>query len=199
MTKIAVPQKDVLQAALISETILFVIALTWAYFRNIDLHLLPSHAQFVTGLYASGPIIAFNFALFVILIRRKKYVVYQKFFEEVVAPLCANLNIVSALLVSLAAGIGEEVLFRGILNPELASLLGETVGIALGAFVFAWIHFIGNVRAYWQVFLFYYLFSLYFSYLVLDTANLPVAITCHATYDFAAILYVRYLSRRISG
>jgi membrane protease YdiL (CAAX protease family) len=82
------------------------------------------------------------------------------------------------VLLSLAAGAGEEVLFRGVLQPSL--------GILLTSVLFGLLH---AVTVAYLVLTF--VISLYFGWLMLATENLVVPILAHALYDTVALFVLR--------
>lgn len=98
------------------------------------------------------------------------------------------------LLVMVAIGIGaplsEEMLFRGFLFPALAR---SRLGLAGAALVstLAWTTLHAGYSLYGLVEVF--LVGLYFSWLVVRTGSLWVPILCHAIYNTAIMLGLRWL------
>ncbi len=98
-------------------------------------------------------------------------------------------------LVAAAAGLGEELLFRGLLQAGLARLLSETqlVGIAAGpwialviaSLVFGIFHWLNATYA-----LLAALAGVYFGLLLMATGSLWPPIVAHALYDFVALWYL---------
>lgn len=92
-------------------------------------------------------------------------------------------------VVSLAAGVGEELIFRGLLQAGVAQLIGSPQGlwIALGiaSVVFGAFHWLDATYA-----LLATLAGLYFGGLLLATGNLWTPIVAHAAYDFVALSYL---------
>ena len=93
-----------------------------------------------------------------------------------------------ALIVSLAlgsaAGWGEEMLFRGVLQCELSERLGNEV-LALGssAVVFGALHAVTPLYAVLAG-----MASIYFGELYLQYNNLAIPIICHGLYDVGALM-----------
>ncbi|QDU91067.1 CAAX amino terminal protease self- immunity [Pirellulimonas nuda] len=89
------------------------------------------------------------------------------------------------LLVSLAAGIGEEVLFRGVLQYLLIQWLGVWPGLGLASLAFGLVHPISV--AYVAVATFG---GAYFGWLAVCSPDHEIvsAITAHAAYDFVALM-----------
>jgi len=89
----------------------------------------------------------------------------------------------------LLAGLGEEMLFRGVVQQALANWIGSPAGvwIALGiaAVLFALAHSITVAYAVLAG-----LIGLYLGGIWLVSDNLLVPITTHALYDFMVLLYL---------
>jgi uncharacterized protein len=99
------------------------------------------------------------------------------------------------LLVALAAGIGEELLFRGLMQHGLAQWWsghwwGWLAAWLLTALVFGICHWISGMYA-----IMAFLAGLYLGALLLVFDNLLVPITAHALYDLAALLYLANRTR----
>ncbi|TWT74438.1 CAAX amino terminal protease self- immunity [Posidoniimonas polymericola] len=92
--------------------------------------------------------------------------------------------------VSLAAGLGEEVLFRGALQPALATWLGPWPAVAVASVLFGLAHPLS--RAYFVVAT---LLGLYLGVVTELTGELWPAIIAHAAYDFVALARLRRSGR----
>jgi membrane protease YdiL (CAAX protease family) len=67
-----------------------------------------------------------------------------KSFGDILAqlqPIFKNMNIAQILILSLMAGIGEEVFFRGFLQTWLSGFIGIELAILIGAIGFGLLHF----------------------------------------------------------
>ena len=103
-------------------------------------------------------------------------------------------GVVTALALGAAAGIGEEMLFRGVLQFELGSRLGSDVlAIGLSSVIFGALHAVTPLYAGLAS-----LASVYFGWLYLLTGNLVVPIVTHAFYDFLALLYAHWTVANMS-
>jgi membrane protease YdiL (CAAX protease family) len=89
------------------------------------------------------------------------------------------------------AGIGEELLFRGVLQTLLAGWTNPFLGIAAASAVFGAVHFL--TRTY---FLLAVAVGCYFGWLYLATGSLTAPIVAHAAYDFVALVVVHRSLRR---
>lgn len=92
-------------------------------------------------------------------------------------------------LVSAAAGFGEELLFRGLLQAGLADLLpaphSRWIGLAIASLVFGAFHWLSTTYAILAT-----LAGLYFGCVLMYTDSLWPPIIAHGLYDFLALRYV---------
>ncbi|WP_254506757.1 CPBP family intramembrane glutamic endopeptidase [Anatilimnocola floriformis] len=93
------------------------------------------------------------------------------------------------LIVALAAGIGEEVLFRGLIQAGLAALLPNSFALVgsllIASVLFGLCHYLSNTY-----FALATLAGAYFGLLMLVSGSLLPAIIAHALYDFIALAYL---------
>lgn len=108
---------------------------------------------------------------------------FRTLLEQRVMPLFAALGWWQLLLLAAAAGWGEELLFRGLLQPLLCEWFGTWVGIALLALAFGLAHALSPLY-----FVLTVLMSFYLSWLLDSTGNLAVPILVHGFYDAIALL-----------
>jgi membrane protease YdiL (CAAX protease family) len=97
------------------------------------------------------------------------------------------LALATAVALGLAAGFGEEMLFRGIFQYEVANRVGPLVGVASASVVFGLLHFATPLYAALAA-----IASVYFGLLYLLSDNLAVPIACHTVYDIGALLYAHW-------
>ena len=100
--------------------------------------------------------------------------------------LFAGASVPGLLLLSMAAGFGEEALFRGVLQPLFSNFGGEIAGLVLASVVFGLAHALSRAYAVLAALIGVYLGGLY-----LVTDNLMVPIVTHSAYDFVALLWLR--------
>ena len=109
--------------------------------------------------------------------------------DELIVPLFRECRVEQLAIVALLAGLGEETLFRGVVQHGLAQAIGpgRGTGIALlaAAGLFGLMHSITPTYVVLAA-----LVGLYLGWLWLATGNLLVPITAHAAYDFFALLYL---------
>lgn len=92
-------------------------------------------------------------------------------------------------VLAVLAGLGEELLFRGVIQTALVQSTSPTIGVVLASLLFGLVH--------WVTFAYFLLaaaMGLYLGLLYHLTGNLMVVVLVHSLYDWAAILY--YLRRR---
>jgi membrane protease YdiL (CAAX protease family) len=96
--------------------------------------------------------------------------------------------------ISLVAGVGEEVTFRGVLYTLLLRLLGSTgVAVGLAAAAFGASHAVQG----WRAVLLAVLFGLGFHLLVVVSGSLYLAMGVHVAYDLVAGLRIGRLGERM--
>lgn len=103
--------------------------------------------------------------------------------DEQVAPLFRGRGIGGLVLLALLAGVAEEALFRGVLQPWLAGRLPQWAALLLTSGVFGALHWISATYA-----LLAALAGAWFGLLLLLTGNLLPPILAHAAYDLVALV-----------
>ncbi|CAM9897233.1 unnamed protein product, partial [Heterosigma akashiwo] len=91
---------------------------------------------------------------------------------------------VGSLLLSIAAGVGEEVLFRGLLQNGVGIKLGQSIGLAVASIIFGLLHNVTPVYA-----LIATIYGFYFGFIYLATGNLAIPMIGHAFYDLVALIH----------
>lgn len=104
-----------------------------------------------------------------------------------------GLGLFVAVSLGIAAGLGEEMLFRGILQYELLGKLGNIGAVGVSSVIFGLLHAVTPMYAFLAT-----LASFYFGWLYLDTQNLVVPIVTHAVYDIGALLYAHWTVAKLS-
>ena len=190
MTK-ALPRSTVIKIGLISEAILLLVALIWLQQRSLPLRIELTSSGCLLGVVLTLPLLALNYFIFRVQAQSPEPNVFREFLEEYIQPLCANLDVWSAALIGVASGVSEEIFFRGALTEELNLHLGIWPATVIASVLFAYVHFVGFARHFWQLLLLYTFFGLAFGVIVLVTNNLVPAMVAHGVYNFVVILYVR--------
>ncbi len=112
----------------------------------------------------------------------------QEFVRHKVVPLFRGASRGGIMLVALAAGIGEELLFRGVIQAGLENLIGPWGGLVIASLLFGLAH--AMTRSYFIVTT---IIGLYLGLLYQWTGNLLVPILVHFLYDWVALQW--YVSR----
>ena len=99
----------------------------------------------------------------------------------------AGSSIMDLILISVAAGIGEEFLFRGFLQQALGDLFGPESGLLLASIAFGLAHSVTLTYA-----LLATLFGCFLGWLMQYTDDLVAPIVTHALFDCVALLYLRF-------
>ncbi len=108
------------------------------------------------------------------------------FVRRHVVPLFSECRVWQIGLISLLAGIGEEALFRGVIQAGIGQYSGSpALALAVASVLFGLAHLITPTYAVLAG-----LIGVYLGWLLLATGNLLTPIVAHAAYDFAAILYL---------
>ena len=107
--------------------------------------------------------------------------------EDTVVPLFAGCPVWGIALISILAGVGEEALFRGVLQTYFAGHLGLGVVPALlvTSSLFGLVHPVTALYAVMAG-----LIGLYLGVLAIWHDNLLVPMVVHALYDFVALTYL---------
>jgi uncharacterized protein len=109
--------------------------------------------------------------------------------DEMLVPLFRDCGPMKLLIIAALAGVGEETLFRGVIQAAVAEEIGGPHGVGLGlliaAMLFGLLHPITPTYAALAG-----LIGLYLGWLWLASGNLLVPIVTHGLYDFLALLYL---------
>lgn len=107
----------------------------------------------------------------------------MRFVDYTVRPLFLKCRPGDLLLIAVLAGVGEELLFRGLIQGGLAEWWGEWPALGVASVLFGLAHCMTREYAVFAMVLGFFL-----GWLVLVTGDLTASILAHAGYDFAALL-----------
>lgn len=107
----------------------------------------------------------------------------KRFFDRELLPLLGGRPASDLALIALAAGFGEEMLFRGVCQGALQRWLGTWSGLGAASLLFGLLHPITPAYC-----LIAGLLGAYLGAVWIGTGNLVVVIIAHALYDFLALL-----------
>jgi membrane protease YdiL (CAAX protease family) len=113
----------------------------------------------------------------------------QQFFDEVLRPLLGDCSLAELALLSLLAGAGEELLFRGVLQPALMRWLGPPAGLVVTSVLFGLFHPITGTYIVLAAGL-----GLYLGLVAWAGGNILIVMVAHALYDFVVLVYLLRLA-----
>jgi membrane protease YdiL (CAAX protease family) len=142
-----------------------------------------SFADLLIGLGATVPLLLMFFAL----LRWPVGPVAdtRKFILEVLCPILAPCTVADLAAISLLAGLGEEMLFRGTLQAEFVARFGPWAGLAMASLLFGLLHAVTPAYAVLAT-----LMGAYLGWLWQLNGNILTPIIVHALYDFVALWYL---------
>ncbi len=109
----------------------------------------------------------------------------KEFCEDEIVPLFGESSWSELALVALSAGVGEEMLFRGVVQATLTGWLGIGAGLTVASILFGVLHPISFTYIIFAGLLGFYLGGLW-----LYNGNLLTVIVTHALYDLVALGYL---------
>jgi hypothetical protein len=118
----------------------------------------------------------------------------REFLESHARPFFGSWSGLELAAISLAAGVCEEVLFRGVLQAGLDRLFGPVLAVVLTGALFGVCH--GVTRAYAVL---AGLLGVYLGLLQVVSGNLLAPMVTHAIYDFVALMWLLRWRRPTSG
>ncbi|MEE8117822.1 MAG: CPBP family intramembrane glutamic endopeptidase [Gemmatimonadales bacterium] len=105
--------------------------------------------------------------------------------DAAVTPLFVRCTLVQLAVIAAVAGLGEEALFRGLIQGGAVEWLGDAGGLLAASALFGLAHLVTPVYA-----ILAGIMGLYLGVLQLWSGNLVVPIVAHAVYDLGALLYL---------
>lgn len=135
------------------------------------------------GLVATGP-------LLVALVLMEQFPVgplrrLHEMTSVVILRMFGGASLVQLAAVALAAGLGEELLFRGLVQAGATRFFGLFVGLAAASALFGVCHWLNATYAILAM-----LAGAYFGLWLVATGNILTPIVAHAAYDFLALIYL---------
>ena len=147
------------------------------------------------GVLATVPMLAFFSALWLsdaAFLRRIRERVHHA-----VTELFARASLTEIALIATAAGLGEEMLFRGFLQAGIEHVVGRWPALVIASVAFGLVHPVTGAYVAIAAAL-----GLYLGLLWLATGNLLAPVVAHGLYDFVALVAILRLDdrqRRASG
>jgi uncharacterized protein len=168
--------------ALVGESALAAIGLIWIWMRQLPFELGDPWIGLAAGLAMALAFGVVNYNLLwhapdVPLVRG-----IRELYRDLFRPLFRDLRPADIALISVAAGAGEEILFRGAVQADF--------GLIVASLLFGAVHIGGSgtiVFGAWAA-----LMGLGLGWLAIATGGLMAPIVAHAVYDAGALAYVRW-------
>jgi hypothetical protein len=88
-------------------------------------------------------------------------------------------------VISILAGLGEELFFRGFIQGGLGRHLGDGAALIIASLLFGLVHWINRIYLIAATFM-----GLYLGLLWLWSGNLLAPVVAHAAYDFIALMWI---------
>jgi len=104
--------------------------------------------------------------------------------DSLVRPIFAGCTTTEFAAIAVAAGVGEELLFRGVIQPLLVGWTGLVLALIISNVLFGMVHLVTRTYA-----LIAATVGLYLGVVFAVTDNLLVPIVVHSLYDFIALVY----------
>lgn len=184
-----------LQAALFEASLAFLaMLLGWMFGQSPMETLRVNPYSFLWGVLAVLPLLGLLLVCERVPWRAVQAV--RRVLDDLIAPMFKNCTLVELAAISLLAGLGEELLFRGVLqaaavewtgnvlphSPAFA-MVGDWIAIVAVAILFGLLHAVNVAYAVLAT-----VMGMYLGWLWTATGNLAVPIVAHAVYDFLALL-----------
>ena len=174
--------RRILPIVFAGEGLLLVAAYAWAWAAELPLPAGDPIAGLVWGVLAAVLLAAVNLRLLRLTGNRWPGDSLRHVCRQFVRPLFEHVSAWQIVVVSLLAGLAEEMLFRGVLQP--------LVGLPAASLIFGAVHVGG--RGFVGYGLWAACIGALFGWLMVVTGGLLAPIVAHAVYDALALAYVRY-------
>lgn len=157
--------------------------LGWAFELPLWAWLRPSFKALAWGLAASLPLFALMWVMLHVswgpLLR------FRQLVDTLIVPLFSDSSVADLAGISVLAGFGEELLFRGVLVGWIDALYGPWWAVAVASAIFGLAHSISTVYFLLATFM-----GAYLGWLWIASGSLLAPIVTHSTYDFIALVYL---------
>jgi membrane protease YdiL (CAAX protease family) len=171
--------------ALLVEGVAFILALFLA--RQWGIALFPLTKHLLRDVLIGTAAAAIPFALFCLTLSEKAEAIpllgsVRRIMRGEIKAVFASATVVDICLISLWAGLAEELLFRGVIQARW--------GLLAASILFGVLHFVTPVYALLAMVIGFYIGLVYHFF-----QSLLIPIQLHAIYDFGALIYLRYVVR----
>ena len=149
----------------------------------------PTWTSLLSGILAAGPLLLAMWWCSNSSLKPLRTLMNQV--EESLVPLFLGASSATLLLISVLAGLGEELLFRGVFQLGLTAWFGVPIALVATSTLFGLAHLITPTYAVLAG-----LIGVYFGLLAVATDSLLAPIVAHALYDWVALMYLVSPRRR---
>jgi membrane protease YdiL (CAAX protease family) len=184
--------RDAVATAVVVESLLGALALALGYLFGIPAAatLRWDAGALLAGVAATAPMLAVFVAFMIVDLAPLRTI--RDLLDRFVGMVFARATWLHVAVVSLAAGLGEELLFRGFLQGALEHVTGVVPALALASVAFGLAHAVTPTYVVIAT-----AFGAYFGWLWLATGNLLTVVAAHAVYDFVALTVMIRAHRRL--
>ena len=174
--------KHLLVVALAGEGLLTGVALAWIRLRALPVEVGDPVAGLGLGVGAAVPLALINYAVLRLAPPIQPVRAIRRLYRETLRPLFATVRPLEIVGISLAAGVGEELLFRGAVQAEF--------GLVVASALFGLAHIGGRSSVVFGLWVAVMGFGL--GGLAHAAGGLLAPIVAHAAYDAVAISFIRW-------
>ena len=170
--------------ALLGESVLGGLGFLWMSWRDLPFEIGTGGTvlNVVFGIFAASVMVLLNYAVLWWAPPVRVVQDIRRLYRQTFQPLVARVGILELVLIAAAAGIGEEILFRGALQPE--------VGLIWSSVVFGGLHTSSRETLAFGAWAMFMGFGL--GLLAVGTNGLLAPTVAHGVYDAVAIGYLRW-------
>lgn len=171
----------ILTVTLLGEGGLLLSALLWSWLSGLTLRLGDPFESLLLGLFAAGVMGFVNVRMLSCTGTWSFVKSLRGLYGTLLVPMFSKIRYRDVVLISVAAGIGEELLFRGVIQP--------TIGLIPASVIFGIAHFGGRGMLVFGILA--GLIGLIFGWLAITSGGLLASVVAHAGYDAIALMYIR--------
>ena len=175
--------RRLLLLAFVTEGLLLAVAVGWIRLRGLSVELGALFPALIAGLAVAGLLAWANYLLLRVAPPIEPVEAIRRLYRETLQPLFAKATPFEIIGISVAAAVGEELLFRGVLQSEL--------GIAMASILFGLAHIGGRHSVAFGVWVMVMGGAL--GTLVPLTGGVLGAVVAHGVYDVLAMSYMRWV------
>jgi membrane protease YdiL (CAAX protease family) len=117
---------------------------------------------------------------------------FKQLIDELVLPMFGELSLLQLAVIAMLAGVGEELLFRGVIQQAISDRFGWPIGLVSTSVLFGLAHALSRTYAVLAG-----LIGAYFGSLCIWTGDLLPAIVAHGLYDFCALVFLVRMARPV--